>query len=102
MTMKTAESDVINTLRSCAFCPNTCRPSYAATAMPQIESQTPSAMSLLALAVLDGRLDRRGSGVVQALARRDAVRASLGHCSFGFDIDAALDRALDAPGAARS
>lgn len=100
--MKTAEHDVMHTLRSCAFCPNTCRPSYAATATPQIESQTPSAMSLLALAVLDGRLDPRDSGVALALARRDAVRASRGRCDFGFDIDTALDQALQAaPAVAR-
>ena len=92
--MKTTDPDLVHTLRSCAFCPNTCRPSYAATATPQIESQTPSALCLLALAVLDGRLDRRDSGVALALARRDAVRASRGRCSFGFDIDAALDQAL--------
>lgn len=92
--MKTEAPDLIHTLRSCAFCPNTCRPSYAATAMPQIESQTPSALSLLALAVLDGRLDRHDSGVALALARRDAVRASLGHCSFGFDIGTTLDEEL--------
>ena len=81
------------TLRNCAFCPNTCRPSHPADAPQQTESQTPSAMSLMALAHLDGRLDA-DSGVLQALQRRDAVRASLGHCTYGFDIDAALDAAL--------
>jgi hypothetical protein len=80
-------------LRTCAFCPNTCRPSHPADAALQIESQTPSAMSLLALAHLDGRLDA-ASGVLKALQRRDAVRASLGRCSYGLDIGAALDAAL--------
>ena len=84
----------LTTLRTCAFCPNTCRPSHAAAAALQIESQTPSAMSLMALAYLDGRLDA-DSGVLQALQRRDAVRASLGHCTYGLNIDAALDAALD-------
>jgi len=84
----------LDTLRICAFCPNTCRPSHSPDAMLQIESQTPSAMSLLALAYLDGRLDA-GSGVLQALQRRDAVRESLGHCTYDLDIDAALDAALE-------
>ncbi len=83
----------LDTLRTCAFCPNTCRPSYPADAAPQIESQTPSAMALIALAFLDGRL-AAGSGAPQALARRGAVRASRGHCTYGLDIDAALDSAL--------
>jgi hypothetical protein len=87
-------SSALETLRSCAFCPNTCRPSHSAAARVQIESQTPSAMSLLALAFLDGRLDI-GSGVVQALRRREAVRESRGHCTYNFDIDAALDAALE-------
>ena len=89
-------SAALQTLRSCAFCPNTCRPSHPAQARSQIESQTPSAMSLLALAYLDGRLSAR-SGVIEALQRREAVRESRTHCSYGFDIDAALDAALVAP-----
>jgi hypothetical protein len=88
-------SSALETLRSCAFCPNTCRPSHAARARLQIESQTPSAMSLLALAYLDGRLDPC-SGVIEALQRREAVRESRTHCTYGFDIDAALDDALAA------
>jgi hypothetical protein len=82
------------TLRTCAFCPNTCRPSYDPRAELQIESHTPSAMSLIALAWLDGRLSA-DSGVLYALGRRDAVKASKGHCTYGLDIDAALDAALE-------
>ena len=89
-------STALETLRSCAFCPNTCRPSHAAQARSQVESQTPSAMSLLALAYLDGRL-RECSGVLEALQRRDAVRESRTHCTYGFEIDAALDAALASP-----
>ena len=88
-------SAALETLRSCAFCPNTCRPSHAAQARLQIESQTPSAMSLLALAYLDGRLGEC-SGVIEALQRREAVRESRTHCTYGFDIDATLDAALGA------
>lgn len=87
-------SPALEALRACAFCPNTCRPSHSAAARLQIESQTPSAMSLLALAFLDGRLDD-ASGVVQALRRREAVRESLGHCTYNLDIDAALNAMLE-------
>ena len=92
-------SSPLETLRSCAFCPNTCRPSHAAQSPLQIESQTPSAMSLLALAYLDGRLGS-DSGVSRRSARREAVRESRTHCTYGFDIDPALDAAL-ASGRAR-
>lgn len=85
----------LEALRVCAFCPNVCRPSHDAQAAMQIESQTPSAMSLLALAYLDGRLGAH-SGVLEALARREAVRESVGHCLYGLDIDAALNAALAA------
>jgi hypothetical protein len=83
----------LEVLRTCAFCPNTCRPSHPADSPLQIESQTPSAMSLLALAYLDGRLNAH-SGALEALARRDAVRESLGRCTYGLNIDQALDVAL--------
>ena len=85
--------EALVTLRSCAFCPNTCRPSHPAESSLQVESQTPSAMSLLALAYLDGRL-KKDSGVLSALQRREAVRESRNACTYGFDIDAALDTAL--------
>lgn len=88
-------SDGLAALRVCAFCPNVCRPSHDARAALQVESQTPSAMSLLALAYLDGRLGAH-SGVLEALARREAVRESVGHCIYGLDIDAALNAALAA------
>jgi hypothetical protein len=32
---------------------------------------------------------------VQALRRREAVRESLGHCTYNLDIDAALDAMLE-------
>lgn len=85
--------DPVVSLRVCAYCPNTCRPSYPAEAARQMESHTPSALSLMALAYLDGRLDA-GSGVVQALQRREAIVASRGHCTYGLDMPAVLDAAL--------
>ena len=86
-------ADPIATLRSCAFCPNTCRPSYPASATVQMEAQTPSALSLMALAWLDGRLGE-DSGVADSLQRRDAANASRGHCTYGFDMPRVLDAAL--------
>lgn len=86
-------ADPIATLRSCAYCPNTCRPSYPASAKVQIETQTPSALSLIALAWIDGRLGA-DSGAVEAMQRRDAANASRGHCTYGFDMPKVLDAAL--------
>ena len=81
------------TLTICAYCPNTCRPSYADNDAAQKESQTPSALSLITLAVLDGRLPL-DSGTQTALGRRDAANASVGHCTYGLNIPATLDAAL--------
>ena len=58
-----------------------------------MEAQTPSALSLMPLAFLDGRLGE-GSGVATALHRRDAANASVGHCTYGFDMPRVLDTAL--------
>lgn len=84
-------------LTLCAFCPNTCRPTYAAEASVQIESQTPSALSLIVLAVLDGRLPLDAE-TQQALGRRGPVEASVGHCTYGLNMPAVIDAALQAEG----
>lgn len=81
------------TLTTCAYCPNVCRPSYAHDDSVQTESQTPSALSLIMLAVLDGRL-ADDTETCAVLARRGAADASVGHCIYGLDIPAALDAAL--------
>lgn len=87
----------IETLRTCAFCPNTCRPSYPAEEATQIESQTPSALCLLALSLLSGQLEL-DSGTELALNRRAAALASRGHCSYGLNISPVLDEVLAAVG----
>lgn len=86
-------SDYIDALTTCAYCPNTCRPSYAANEAVQIESQTPSALSLITLAVLKKRLPMDGA-TREALGRRAAAEASVGHCTYGLNIPMALDAAL--------
>jgi hypothetical protein len=82
----------IKDLTICAFCPNTCRPSYQ-TAGPQIETQTPSALSLITLAVLQGRL-KLDVQTLEALARRGAVNASVNHCTYSLNMPKVLDVAL--------
>lgn len=79
-------------LMICAFCPNTCRPSIAAQGL-QIESQTPSALSLIAIAVLEGRI-ALDDQTKTSLARREAIQASVGHCTYGLDMPKVLDDAL--------
>jgi hypothetical protein len=89
-------SNVLTTLRTCAYCPNICRPSYSQQAELQIESQTPSALSLLALAVLDHHLPDDAS-TRMVLNRRAAAEASRGNCAYGFDIPAVLDATVGPP-----
>ena len=86
-------SGPIASLRVCAFCPNTCRPSFPAAEAEQMEAHTPSALSLLALAYIGGQLGS-DSGVQIALQRRTALLASRGHCTYGLDMPAMLDAAL--------
>ena len=88
-----ATADAVSSLRVCAFCPNTCRASYAASHSEQMESHTPSALSLIALAYLGGQLGK-DSGVTEALSRRTALLASKGHCTYGLDMPSVLDAAL--------
>ncbi|GAA4015365.1 hypothetical protein [Actimicrobium antarcticum] len=80
-------------LTTCAYCPNTCRPSYAANASLQIESQTPSALSLITLAVLNRQLPLDAE-TRQALSRRGPLEASVGHCTYGLNMPAVIDAAL--------
>ncbi len=86
-------SDFRKDLTTCAYCPNTCRPSYAANAAVQTESQTPSALSLVTLAVIDRRIpfDAETRAV---LSRRAAVNASVGHCTYGLNMPIQIDAAL--------
>lgn len=92
-TTTNAPADPIASLRMCAYCPNTCRPSYPAEAPVQMEPHTPSALALLALARIEGRLADE-SGVRVALQRREAAFASRGHCTYGLDMPNVLDAAL--------
>ena len=77
----------------CAFCPNTCRPAIAAQGV-QIESQTPSSLALITMAVLQGRLEL-DRATRATLACRDAVNASVGHCTYKLNMPQELDDALN-------
>lgn len=89
-------NDAMAILRTCAYCPNICRPSYPQQAEPQIESQTPSALSLLAIAVLEHHLPDDAS-TRSVLSRRAAAEASRSSCVYGFDIPAVLDATVGPP-----
>lgn len=80
-------------LYTCAFCPNICRPSYPPEEPVQIESQTPSALCLLTIAVLENQMARTPP-TDRVLSRRAAALASRGYCVYGMDIPALLDSVL--------
>lgn len=82
-------SDRTTELRMCAFCPNPCRSAIPATLDQQIESRTPSALSLLALQVFEGRAPHDPS-VREALLDLEAAIACRSACVYGFDIPAAV------------
>ena len=79
-------------LTICAFCPNTCRPSHSSEGL-QVEAQTPSALALITLAVLQGRLVM-DAHTRDILGRRDAVNESVGHCTYRLNMPDVLDAVL--------
>jgi hypothetical protein len=81
-------SDTIKNLRFCAYCPNPCR-SAVDEADPYPESETPSALSLLAVLVADGNV-AWDAAINDALSRdRVAIRCA-DRCPYPFDIPAEL------------
>lgn len=78
---------------TCACCPNQCRTALAASEPMQAESLTPSALALVALAVVDGQLANDVS-VREALGRTAPARACVPLCPYGHDIPAAVDEFL--------
>ena len=86
---------LVQALRVCAFCPNTCREHWPAEAPVQPESRTPSSLALLALAVAEGRWPLDGD-VRQALGQREMAIALRPHCSHKLDVLHLLDQVLDA------
>ncbi len=77
--------------RFCACCPNPCRKDIPASMDRQVESETPSALSLIALAVIDGHLPYDADARA-ALSATEAAHACRPACPYGFDIAGAVDR----------
>lgn len=75
----------------CACCPCPCRRAIAAQPQEQIETTTPSAMSMIALAVLDGALDF-DTAVRHAFSRTEVIRPCRAVCPYDLDIADAVDR----------
>lgn len=75
----------------CACCPCPCRRLISAEAQEQIETATPSALSMIALAVLDGAMDV-DAAVRQAFGRTDVIRPCRAACPYDLDIAGAIDR----------
>jgi hypothetical protein len=74
----------------CALCPTPCRRAMPADDAAQLESCTPSSLSMIALAVIDGHLDL-DAGTRAALARTGPARACRAACPYGYDIAGAID-----------
>ncbi len=83
------------TLRFCAYCPNPCRSAWPAQAL-QNEAATPSAMALLTIAVLDGRVSA-DADVRARLADRRMAETCRPACPYGFDIPALIAAATAYP-----
>lgn len=86
-------NDRTRALRTCAFCPNTCRRHAPPDVAVLPESQTPSALCLVALQLQQGQL-ADDDGTRALLARRRFVQAVQPFCQYGLDIAALLDDVL--------
>lgn len=82
--------DIRDTFRLCACCPSPCRRAIPADGVPQVETVTPSALSMIALAVIDGALGF-DAPVRRALADTGAARHCRPACTYGLDIAGAID-----------
>lgn len=80
-------------LRTCAFCPNICRPHAPTDGPAWPESHTASALSLVALALMEGRLPD-DTDTRALLGQRRVLQATQPHCLYQLDVSARLDQAL--------
>lgn len=83
-------SEARELFRFCACCPNPCRRALPADRRLQIESETPSALAMIALAVIDGQLPF-DADVQHCLARTEAARHCRPACPYGHDIAGAIE-----------
>jgi hypothetical protein len=77
-------------LRFCACCPNPCRRAIPADAAQQVETRTPSALSLVALAVIDGALPLEADTRL-VLQHTEQARLCRNACPYDHDIAGAID-----------
>lgn len=75
----------------CACCPSPCRRAIPANLRDQVESETPSALSMIALAVIDGELDF-DPAVQAVLSRTDQARYCRPVCTYELDIASAVEK----------
>lgn len=82
--------EAVQRLRFCAFCPNLCR-----SVWPEAhdEAETPSALSLLAVSIVQGAV-ADGPGPRTALARQDMAAACRAACPYGVDVPALVRQVL--------
>jgi len=83
-------SATLETLRFCAFCPNLCRSAWA---HPHEEGETPSALSLLTVALATGQV-ADGAEPRALLSRQDMAAACRAACPYGVDVPALVAKAL--------
>ena len=76
--------------RFCACCPNPCRRAIPPDRGLQIESETPSALSMIALAVIEGEL-AFDADTRLALARTEVAHLCRAACPYGYDIAGAVE-----------
>lgn len=100
MTIAASPKDLRATLRFCACCPNPCRRAIPAQLPAQRETDTPSALAMIALAVIDKQLTLDAS-VRRALSRTEAARACRAACPYGHDIAGAVETLLGDEGSTR-
>ena len=74
----------------CACCPTPCRRAIPVDDAAQHEACTPSSLSMIALAVIDGHLAPDAATRV-ALARTGAARACRSACPYGYDVAGAVE-----------
>lgn len=80
----------LETLRFCAFCPNLCRSAWP---HPHEEGETPSALSLLAVALVTGQVTD-GAEPRALLSRQEMAAACRTACPYGVDVPALVAEAL--------
>ena len=83
-------NDARQLMRFCACCPNPCRRAIPPDAARQVESETPSAMAMIALAVIDGQLPY-DADVRDSLARTGVTRLCRAACPYDYDIAGAIE-----------